>query len=126
MTKEGRVFGEILFNNPERISGGWLGSAGAENLDGAEQDGGDAVVLGAVCSCGQVNGGARPGAVDGRAVGGVCRGEVDGVTEVVGENGESAGRGEGGKGKRTLDFYILFWSREAAVRRRGGGGERES
>lgn len=40
---------------------------------------------------------------------------------------ESAGRGEGGKGKRTLDFDILFWSREAAaVRRGGGGGECES
>lgn len=58
LTKEGRVFREILLNNPERISGGWLGSAGAENLDGAEPDGGDAVVLGAVCSCGQVDGGA--------------------------------------------------------------------
>lgn len=82
------VPGDVLADVPEDSGGGWLGGAGAEELDAAKPDGGDAVVLVAVGGGVEVQEDAGPGgrASGGRGVRGGVRWGVDGVGEGVVED----------------------------------------
>lgn len=103
---------------PEHAGFGGLGSAGAEELDASEPDGGDAVVLvaGGGHGEGKHDAGPRGGAVrSGRGVWDGSRGQAVGVGEGVVEDELGAGRGgwEQGRGECGVHVFLGLLGFEA-------------
>lgn len=90
LTEEEGVFGDVLANIPEHSIIRRLRGARAEDLCAGDPHGGDSVVLIPGGCSGEMEDGVRPGAVDGREVGGVGRRKADRVSELTGEDGERA------------------------------------
>lgn len=110
---------DVLADPPEDAVLVGLGGAGAEELDAAQPDGGDAVVLVAAGGDGELEGDGGPGRSGAEWERGVGGGEgrgVDGVGEGVGDDAVGAGGREDGRGEGLGELHVL-------VGRAGVGGE---